>query len=543
LVANLPSRGRIERKLIRLLGNFDANLADDYLQAIQQFHKSVEGTIDPQCFEWLWFGPNEPFAFIASFDEPLFLLLSHPISRFLKARKYPVLSNECKLCFDLALVPAYLVSFNTYTVIRFWSEGARRFFSPTSAPLSDEQEFWAFYPKRGGAQLSSMNFLLKKNADARFAPDSIRVFMHDFFTYFFWSFPHRGFSSCAHFIHDDRNIRTLLKVSKTIYSIRGIYDDSLAIGRKEMKIKRAIVSGLMLENGKPKVTTRRPILTTDILSDLSELKDRRFFINGVLSEFRRRGRTRFNTLTVVAEWGVNQVELYMALIGMVVWDMFKKGKDLSYVGSVEEIRSQVYNIFQFLTKYVRLDRSFADTIEEPFQYALRTLFPIVASDGKDVFFCHPYLFSAFEKYGITSTATSKANLLSVLKILDNAQSKTERELYSSVETAKLGKGGIPKWLLIKALKDSINGILFSRILHSNFVDRQGVDLGEEEHGTREEYEKRSEDALNLCPECLGKRTITEYIPRDTGTHVKIRPVTRKCWVCKGKGFLDTKVDD
>jgi hypothetical protein len=478
-----------------------------------------------------------------NFNEPLFLLLSHPISRFLRARKYAVLNNECKLCFDLALVPAYLVSFNIYTVIRFWSEGARRFFSPTSAPLSKEQEFWAFYPTHGRAQLSSMNFLLKGHADARFAPKHIQKMMHDFFTYFFWSFPQRGFSSCAHFIHDDRNIRTLLKLSKTIYSVRGIFDDSLVVGGKEMQVKRAVVSGLVFEEQKPKIITSKPILTTDILADIKDLKDRRFFINGVVSEFRRRGETRFNTLTVVAEWGVNQIELRMALIGMVVWDRFRRGSDLSYAGSIDEIRNETDRIFEFLTRYVRLDKSIADAIKDPFQYALEMLFPIVVNDGEDIYFCHPYLFSSLEKYGITSNAVSKADLLRILKMLNAVRHKTERELYNSPEVAKLEKRGLSKWHLTKALENSIKGISLSRVFYSIFVDRQGVGYVGEMHETWKQYEEMPKEVLNVCPECLGKGTITEYIPQSIQTRVRIRPVTRKCPICRGKGVLSTTAEN
>jgi len=221
--------------------------------------------------------------------------------------------------------------------------------------------------------------------------------MEYFFTYFFWSYPRRGFSSCAHFIHDNRNIRTLLKVTKTIHSIRGIYDDDLSIGRNTQAIKRAVVSGLIFDDDNPRFLTCEPILTTDILVDIKELEGRRFFVNGVVSEFRRRG-TRFNTLTVVAEYGVNQVELLMAVLGMVVWNRFKNTEKLSEVGGIEDIRKGVDGIFRFLTKkYIRFDRTPADLIEDPFQYALSALYPAIVSDEEDVYFCHPYLFGSFEK--------------------------------------------------------------------------------------------------------------------------------------------------
>jgi hypothetical protein len=527
---------------MRLLQIFDAQLVEDYLSKVREFHHKIGNYLDLKHFEWLYYESDEPFAFLINLDEPLLLLLSHPISRFLRARKYFVLNNECKLCFDLALVPAYLAPLNIYTVIRFWSEGARRFFSPTSAPLSEEEECWALYPTSGGAQWSSMNYLLKKEADARFAPKHLQDLAHDYFTYFFWCHPRRGFSSCAHFIHDDKNVRTLLKVSKTIYSIKGVYDDSLVVGPNEMQVKRAIASGLTFDGQKPRIITSTPILTSDILTDMKELENRRFFINGVVSEFRRRGETRLDTLTVVAEWGVNQIELLMALIGIVVWNRFRISEQLSYVGKVEEIKRDCDALFGLLTKHVRLDRSFADAIKDPFQYALTLLFPLIANDGESVYFAHPYLFVSFEKYGLAKQVRSRESLLPALKLLDKSQVKTERELYSCQEASAVAKSGIPKWHLIKALEDSVKGIVLSKVLHLEFVDKE--EAGEEIESPRSEQDlERYDGSANLCPECLGKGVIVEYVEQDMRTRVRIRPVTKKCHVCNGRGFLSTKIND
>lgn len=128
-------------------------------------------------------------------------------------------------------------------------------------------------------------------------------------------------------------------------------------------------------------------------------------------------------------------------------------------------------------------------------------------------------------------------------MLNEIQYKTERDLYDSQEVAELQKAGLSKWHLTKALKDSVNGISLSRVFHSIFVDRLGVGHEDETYETRKEYERISEDYLNVCPECLGKGTVTEYIPQSTRTRVRIMPITRKCRACKGKGFLSFRVDD
>lgn len=544
LFQKLRSSSRIEIKLIRLLESFNPNLAEDYLGAVKSFHREVEkhgSSVYTKRISWLKkFG--EPFAFIAYFDEPLFLVLSHPISRFARARQYSILNNECKLCFDLALVPAYLGSLNIYTIVRLWSDGARKFFSPTATPLSETQEYWSLHPTRAGAELSSMNFLLKRHADIRFSSKYIQRLMKDYFAYFFWSFPRRGFSGCPHFIHDRDNIRTLFKVTKTIYSISGFYDDSLLIGRNRMAVKKVAVSGLVLDDLNPRFTRTHPILTSDILTDIKELKGRRFFINGVVSEFRRRGETRFNTLTVVAEYGVNHVELFMALIGMVIWTRFKNSKTLSHIGALEEIRADTVKIFKFLTKHIRFDKSFADLIEDPFRYALKQLSPIALVDNGNIYFCHPYLFSALEKYGLLTKAPTKQKLLAVLKLLEQAPVSTERDLYNSDEANMLKKKGVSKLQIVKALGDSVSGILLSRIFHKIFIDREGERAEGEMPKNGGQEEEISEGVVNVCPQCQGRGAVFEIQEQDLRTRVRIKQVKRRCRMCAGKGFLKTELD-
>ena len=67
---------------------FDQNLSEDYLSKVQKLYADVKNKIDPKFVKCLRTENNNPFAVLISLDEPLFLILSHPISRFLKTCKY-----------------------------------------------------------------------------------------------------------------------------------------------------------------------------------------------------------------------------------------------------------------------------------------------------------------------------------------------------------------------------------------------------------------------------------------------------------------------
>jgi len=524
-----------------MLHDFDPYITNDYLEAVQSFFEDVRKAT-PRNIEWLYQDlSQEPYAFIITLDEPLFLHLSHPISRFARARKYTVFRDDVKLCFDLALVPAYLVSLNIYTVIRLWSEGARRFFSPTSGPLSEQEEIWALYPQRGGAQFSSMNFVIRRNADIRLAPKGLEEVIKNYFNYFFWPSPRRGFSSCAHFIHGSRNISTMFKVAKSIYSVKGIYDDRLLIGSEELLVKRAVVSGLIFDDSVPKFVISKPVLTSDIFHDMEEYRERKYFINGVVCEFRRKGQTKFNTLTVVAEYGVNEIELLKALIGIVIWRRFMETEHVSKVGKIEEIKKDVYELLDFLAKRVTIDRTLAIGISDTFEYALSLLYPNIVYN-KDVYFSHPFLFSMFEKYNLTERITSKkTNLLSSLTLLDKISISKESELYNSKEAEVLQNEGIFKQHIITALKEAFNWITISRKIYSNLVDKKGAPSRDETLEAEEIFEEETTSSgMNICPKCNGEGTITEIeYARQNGL---IIPVTRskKCPVCNGKGILNMK---
>ena len=465
-----------EYRLINLLNEFDEEMAESYVNNVSLMMDEIEKIGGFRNISWIRSRKGETIAFRASFDTPLFLVISHPISRFSKLEKYRIYGEERQLCLNLAIVPAYLATLDVYTVVKLWNEGAKRFFSPTAEPIPErEEEFWHIIPSPRGAQFSSMNFLLKHQSSIRPAPTSIREILRDYFRYMFWSFPKRGFSCCAHFVNDSRHIHTLLKNAKTIYGFEKVYDDTMLIPTKgryyEMEIQRIDLWGLQSQNSHYKLVPVNAVLTKDVAQDIQDFQGK-FFINGVVAEFRRRGETRFNALTVVAEYGVNSIELQQAVIGQVVSERFKSGKSLSYIGSVPEIKQDVDEIVRLLSQKVRIGHTMAEGIKNArtrFDLALSWLYPIVVVDDSDVMLCHPFVLGSLCQFGLFDRIMRyDGGLANALRLLEKIPDSTYEELRRSPEARFFRGKGMLVDLVIKVLQSSIDWIRFSKILKRIF---------------------------------------------------------------------------
>ena len=466
-----------EYRLINLLYEFDEEMAESYLNSVSSMMDEIENIGGFRNISWIKGSKGEPLAFRTSFNTPLFLMISHPISRFSKLEKYRIYGEERQLCLNLAIVPTYLATLDVYTVVKLWNEGAKRFFSPTAEPLPErEEEFWHVTPaRRGAAQFSSMDWEVRTNLTGRNAPISMREILRNYFRYTFWSFPKRGFSCCAHFLNDSRHIHTLLKNAKTIYGFEKVYDDTMLIptkaGYHEMEIQRIDLWGLQSENLHYKLVPVKAVLTRDIAQGIQDFQGR-FFINGVVAEFRRRGETRFNTLTVVAEYGVNSIELQQAVIGQVVSERFKSGKSMSYIGSVSEIKQDVDEIVRLLSRKVQISRTMAVGIKNArtrFDLALSFLKPIVVVDDGDVLFCHPFVLGSLYQFRLFDRIMRyNGGLANALRLLDKIPTSTVEQLRRSAEAKFFSGKGMLVDLVIRALQSCVDWIRFSKILKKIF---------------------------------------------------------------------------
>jgi len=462
-----------EHRLLFLLGEFDSSLAKDYLYRVlaRGSSKSME-SLNPRWIESRKTG--KPIAYRIQLQTSCYFILSHPISRFRRLEPYWVGYEDAKFCAKLGLIPVFMVNLNKFTLLRLWGEMSKKLFSPTAEPIPKEgYVHWKIEPADSRApcrlpELSSMNFVLKQNADVKVHEGESCEYLENYFTFGFWVFPEKGFSDSTVIISDSETVRLVLKAAKSIYLLKEIYTKPMELGlENNVPVVMASLLGLNKEQNQYRLQKiENVVLTKDVALSLEEERNRgRFLINGIISEFRRRER-KFPTLTAVALYEVSNFELYNSLIGLVVSQKFENTDTLSMIGKVQEVKEETEQILELLLREAPLDRTIADSFPDLFSLSLRSLSPIVITDEADVLYMHPSVFVALLEYGRIDFKRKQKDLVSVLRLLDMIPKLTREEILRSEESDYLRKRGLFPERILSCLKPAVEQIYLARLLKS-----------------------------------------------------------------------------
>lgn len=432
--------------------------------------EEVQKSIQPR---WLTDRDGNLIGYRVNLKTVSYFILSHPISTFNRLDPYWVGYNEAKYCAKLGMIPAYLVNLNRFTLLKMWGETAKGIFSPTAEPFPREgYVHWKLIPSKIGqsAELSNMNFVLKRNSEIRLYEGNACDSLEDYFTFGFWAFPQRGFSDSSIIINDERNVHMVLKASKSIYIPEETYSSKMDLGReKDVEVQMATLWGLTKTFSNYELhKINNVVLTKNVAPSFEEEETQgQFCINGIVSEFRKRER-RFPTLTTVALYEISNIELLMSIIGMVVSERFYVGESLANVGSFEEIKKESEQILGVLLGKATLDKTLGDGISDQFYTSLEYLNPLIITDGNNVFFMHPSVFVALLEGGLYyRLKKDKESLICVLKLLDiMAKTKNLSEVRKSKESKFLRERGIFCEIAASILAPAIRQIIFSRISRS-----------------------------------------------------------------------------
>jgi len=461
-----------EHRLLYLLGNFDVGLAKDCVHRASGSSacQSMEDLLKPRWIKSRKTG--KPVAYRVQLKTPCHFILSHPLSRFKRLEPYWIGYEDAQFCAKLGMIPAFMVNLNKFTLLRLWGEMAQKLFSPTAEPIPEEgYVHWKLVPasSRGLGrlpELSSMNFVLKQNADMSLYEGEACDCLKDYFIFGFWSFPERGFSDSTIIINDDKAVHLVLKASKSIYIPGKTYTLPMDLGKeKEMPVEMLTLLGLTREQTQYRLQKiENVVLTKDIARSLEdEQRHGRFFINGIVSEFRRRER-RFPTLTKVALYEVSNFELFMSIIGLVVSQRFENIDALSRVGKLEDIEKETEQILKLLLQKASLDRTIADSFPNLFSLALESLSPIVVTDEEDVFYMSPSVFITLLEDGLIERLKKKReNLVNVLKVLDMIPRASDAQILRSKESMYLKNSGLFPERVLASLRSAIEQIYLARI--------------------------------------------------------------------------------
>jgi hypothetical protein len=368
------------------------------------------------------------------------------------------------------MIPAYMLNLNRFTLLKLWGDTAKKLFVPTAEPIPEEgYVYWKLAPSISGqpAELSSMNFILKQNAEMVSYEGQACDSFEDYFTFCFWSFPEKGFSDSTIVINDDREVHLVLKVAKSIYIPEKTYVSNMDLGKeKDMPVEMVTLWGLNKQQSNYELhRISDVVLTKNVAHSLEDEENHgQFYINGIVSQFRKRER-KFPTLTAVALYEVSYIELIMSIIGIVVLERFQQSSSFSLVGTLDEIKKETEHVLDILLHKATLDKTIGDSISDQFSTSMEYLNPQVITDGNDVFFMHPSVFVALLERGLLDRLKKdKQSIINVLRLLDAiASGENTARIRSLKESEYLRSKGIFVEIVISALRPAIDQIMFSRI--------------------------------------------------------------------------------
>jgi hypothetical protein len=400
--------------------------------------------------------------------ETTYFVLSHPLSRFMRQEDYNIGGEDAEFCAKLGMIPAYVMNFNRFTLLKLWGEMARRVFSPTAKPIPETgYVYWRLVSKTGRLpELSSMNFVLKQNGEFCDYQGKHCDLLHKYFTFGFWSLPEKGFSNSTVVINNDEAVRLVLKSSKTLFIPGRPYFAQMDLGReKQVDVKMLTLLGIARgKSGYQLQTFKDVVLTKDVSASLdAEQRRGTVLINGLVCEFIRRS-TWFPTLTAVDLYEISNFELFESIIGLIVHEKFRNGNSMSIIGTIEEIRKETENLLQLLLQKTCLDKTIADSFPDQFALALEYLKPILVTDEEKVLYMHPSVLIALIDNGLDRIVDRQEDIVNVLKLFDMIPRMTSTSIYQSKEGKHFRDEGYFPERIVLALKPAVAQISLMRIL-------------------------------------------------------------------------------
>ena len=409
-----------EIKLMRNLSDFDVTLATEYVAMAQGiFDKLFE--LEPNVKKISDQGTVLGFRF--AMTTPIYLLLSHQISRFDSKRTYrfnTAFTNY--FTEDLGLIPAYIPSYNRMTVFKMWARKARQYFHPHNSPLDRNKPVcWQFNPSEMPPEMSSMNFILQYRSKICRASDETSSMMERYFVNLFWETGDFGMTSSTHFLHFTDKITGMINVMKTIFVIKKIIRKrKILIQQQPVLCYELLISGLCKEYEKYQFKDFVVFMESNIAESfkLDEAENRGFF-NGVVTEIKTKN-DMMRLFQIVNKYDTNYFELMQDLIGLVSAEYFKKSDTLSNVGTVEDIKNKVKSMVDLFSRETRLEATIGSQLDDWFERSVKELFPLLLAKNGHVYYVHPLIWSFFNRNEFAYLLNpNDPMLMNIIIILEN----------------------------------------------------------------------------------------------------------------------------
>lgn len=466
-----------EFHLLQLLEQQLPDMAESYKNNLRLLLAKADS-----CSNLQWCENNAgPLFFRFDVDLPAFFLLSEPLSRFQSYKQYVVpMDAEHKFYTNLGIVPAYFANLNRITCVKLWGNQALGFFAPYSQPLRGEGEStWQFGTGLDNpAKFSSMNFVLRNGAREIDVPDPIKTALSDYFQYAFWSFPRKGFGSCAHIVHSRESINHILKVAKSIYFIKYIHEACVErlgpyysgwVQRVELETFNRRGEPITFSVYMPKDVVR------EIWREIDSENESNLLVNGVIYDFRDKSHEsdeKLRLLSVAAGFMPDDVDLLKTLACFSAAEKFHFDRDtLGSVGSIDNLESDISQRCVPFIRRTNYSTSILDAVESPVDYLIEELFPLLVRDEQEVFFVHPIILSALSALGKLDSIRDKNKtiLVNFIRLLERCKSAREFQTLRFTDEAEYFKKiGIEFSDLCSVLRLTFKNIILSKLLNEYF---------------------------------------------------------------------------
>lgn len=464
-----------EQHLALLLRSFNRNM---YLSYVDRTERVINKCIGDENYSTVDRvrtpdGAGD-IAFRVKFDYPIYITLSHPICRFRSHRNYPV--RERLFIANLGLVPVFFSSLNEMTVLKLWGDRATEFFNPQNSPLADaEIKCWKLEESSAPADFSSMNFLRQNGSQPEEAGKRLTEIYEKYFRLSYWSFPRRGFSPSTHFLHGRAHISSQVKVAKSLYVIHEIDKKSqrFEMEGKTVEAVQVRLGGLAEKDGGYNFHTFPAYVDTENANKmLARQNIGASFVNGIVSEILRKGKPRLSIMTVVAEYGESSFDILASLIGIIADRRYADSEDIAEIGTVDELREGVYDLYLDISKNMNVDRTLSDTVPNSFDIALDAMFPIlVVTDERKVKMIHPLTWGFLKKWSLVGKddGEQKEILNNLLSVMDLQKTSRRSKIFLSESAEYFSSRGINKHQFIRAVMRLVKDIRTCKMMRQTLA--------------------------------------------------------------------------
>ncbi len=298
-----------------------------------------------------------------------------------------------------------------------------------------------------------MNFLIQHDSRPRPAAGEISSMMNKYFTYGFWNWDNSKFNSCSHILHTRERVTSVINVRKTVCVLEElgrktrIELEGHSLECREVRLKILSVNGK--SHSWEYITA---FLDLDLSEEMFARTNEFSFLNAIITDISSSGGRKFSILTVIADYGNSHFDVLLSFIGMISWNTFLQNSSLVNLCSILELKERVYDMIIEAQHEIKLPYTLSNQVQNSFEIALESLFPLVVLDSKGVLFMHPLCMGLLKSWNLLDkNIFGEQFLRHFLNLLDQSTMSRPVRLYTSKHSEILSKLGIPKPHFIKSL--------------------------------------------------------------------------------------------